>query len=164
MLNFTAVMRPEVILGAFGLNLIFFLLLLNLYIKTVKLRRELKDLLKGNSGQNLENILLDLARDNEVLKGEVTNLKKYTEDLNQRLLLAVQKVGMVRYKALPDLGSELSFSVAFLDANNNGVVITSLYGREQCLVYGKPVERGISTYPLTEEEQKAIRKAMEEGR
>ncbi|GAV22079.1 DUF4446 family protein [Carboxydothermus pertinax] len=164
MLNFTTLMRPEVILGVFGLNLIFFLLLLNLYVKTVKLRRELKNLLQGNSGQNLENILLDLARDNELLKGEVTNLKKYTEDLNQRLLLAVQKVGMVRYKALPELGSELSFSVAFLDANNNGVVITSLYGREQCLVYGKPVEQGASIYPLTEEEQKAIGKAMEEGR
>jgi len=162
--NLTVLMQPEVVLGIAGINFLLFLFLLNIYIKTVKLRRELKDLLKGNSGQNLENILLNLARDNELLKEEVTNLKKYTEELNQRLLLAIQKVGMVRFKALPDLGSELSFSVAFLDANNNGVVITSLYGREQCLVYGKPVEQGISTYPLTEEEQKAIRKAMEEGR
>lgn len=162
--SFTFLAKPEWLLGLVGLNLIIFLLLLNIYLKTVKLRKELKYLLKGNSGQNLESILLDLARDKEILKEELINLRKYNEDLNQRLLSAVQKVGIVRYKALPDLGSELSFSVALLDSQNNGVVITSLYGREQCLVYGKPVEKGVSTYPLTAEEVKAIQKAMEEGR
>ena len=161
--NFTFIPNPEVNLLILVLNLIIFFFLVNIYLKTVKLRKELKYLLKGNSGQNLESILLDLARDKEILKEELINLRKYNEDLNQRLLSAVQKVGIVRYKALPDLGSELSFSVALLDSQNNGVVITSLYGREQCLVYGKPVEHGVSSYPLTAEEIKAIQKAVGEG-
>jgi hypothetical protein len=47
-----------------------------------------------------------------------------------------------------------------LDGNNNGAVITSLFSRDGNRVYGKPVENGASTYPLSEEEKKAIELAQ----
>ena len=47
---------------------------------------------------------------------------------------------------------------------NNGVVMNGIYSREMSNIYAKPVEAGNSSYTLSEEEQQAIKKAMEVGK
>jgi hypothetical protein len=69
-------------------------------------------------------------------------------------------VAIIRYNAFGETGSDLSFSVAIVDDAQNGVVITSIFGREESRVYAKPLTAGTSTYPLSDEEQAAIRKAV----
>ena len=49
-----------------------------------------------------------------------------------------------------------SFSLVLLDAHNTGVVITSMYGREQNRIYTKKITNGKSDTALTDEEQQAI--------
>ena len=58
------------------------------------------------------------------------------------------------------MGSDLSYAVALLDAENNGVILSSIFGREDSRSYVKPIEGGKSTYTLTDEEQQALQKAM----
>ena len=58
------------------------------------------------------------------------------------------------------MGSDLSYSVALLDSHNNGVVMSSIFGREDSRSYVKPIENGTSTYQLTAEEEQALREAM----
>jgi hypothetical protein len=70
--------------------------------------------------------------------------------------LAIQKLGIVRFNPFKEVGSDQSFSVAFLDDNDNGVVITSHYSREGNRVYGKPIKSGESGYSLSKEEIDAI--------
>ncbi|MEW9107481.1 DUF4446 family protein, partial [Paenibacillus sp.] len=65
-------------------------------------------------------------------------------------------VGIQRYNAFAERGSDLSFSIAWLNEEQDGVVITSIHGREHSYVYAKPVEKGQSTYSLSPEEKKAI--------
>jgi DNA gyrase/topoisomerase IV subunit A len=72
----------------------------------------------------------------------------------------LQKFGVVRFNPFKEVGGEQSFSIAVLDANNNGFVITSHYGRESNRVYAKPIENGKSEYQLSAEEEKAINKAI----
>jgi hypothetical protein len=67
---------------------------------------------------------------------------------------------MVRYNAFPDTGSDQSFSVAMLDADGNGLVLSSLYGRTETRTYAKPVQGGKSTYPLSDEETAALLQAQ----
>lgn len=67
-----------------------------------------------------------------------------------------QKVGMVRFNPFSEVGSDQSFSVALLNGQDDGVVITSLYTREENRVYGKPIKGGISEYSLSNEEKEAI--------
>ena len=67
---------------------------------------------------------------------------------------------MVRYNAFRDTGSDLSFTLALLDENNNGVVLNGIYSREMSNIYAKPIENGKSTYTLSDEEQKAIERAI----
>ena len=42
------------------------------------------------------------------------------------------------------------------DAHNNGVLLTSIYGREESRCYAKDIANGKSGYPLAEEEQKLL--------
>ena len=67
---------------------------------------------------------------------------------------------MIRYSAFKDTGSDLSFTLALLNKENTGVVLNGIYSRDMSNIYAKPVEKGVSTYTLSEEEKQAIEKAM----
>ena len=96
----------------------------------------------------------------EVLK-QFDGLKKEVEGLKKQGVFSIQKVGIIRYNPFSGVGSDQSFSIALLDSNNNGVVITSLFGRDGNRVYGKPIKNGRSEYSLSEEEKKAIYIALD---
>lgn len=74
---------------------------------------------------------------------------------------AVRHVGVVRFDAFEDMGGRLSFSAALLDGHGNGVVITSINGRQDTRCYAKQVRGGSSIHNLSDEERQAIREALE---
>ena len=90
-------------------------------------------------------------------------LKKYIENLNDRLELCLQRIGFIRYNAFNDMGSDLSFSIALLDDKLDGFVITSIYGRDESNTYAKPILKGESTYPLSVEEMQALDRAKRQS-
>lgn len=88
----------------------------------------------------------------DALRADISNLRRVLRS----------KVGtpqVFRYNAFSDQGSDLSFSVALVDEDQNGVVFSSIYGREESRTYAKPVMQGTSRYPLTEEETSVISQA-----
>jgi len=95
----------------------------------------------------------------EVLR-EFEELKKEFKEVQKQNKASIQKVGIVRYNPFSNTGSDLSFSIALLDGDNNGIVITSLYSGEGNRVYGKPLINTKSEYSLSEEEKKAIASAI----
>ncbi|MCL6516010.1 DUF4446 family protein [Alicyclobacillus sp.] len=92
----------------------------------------------------------------EALQAELDRLHAELERLQQRIDRKISTARIVRYNAFADTGSDLSFSIALLDDHDDGVVISSIYGREETRTYAKPVTNGTSSYPLTEEEQQVI--------
>ena len=96
--------------------------------------------------------LRELKENFEKILAEFENLKKENK-------FNLQKVGLVRFNPFKEVGGNQSFSIALLDGDDNGIVITSLYTREGNRVYGKPIKQGQSDYLLSEEEKKAIEKA-----
>lgn len=93
------------------------------------------------------------------LEGNLEKISKELEKLKAESKFSVQKVGMVRFNPFSGVGSDQSFSIALLDANNDGFVITSLYTREENRIYAKPLKAGHSEYLLSAEEKEAIEKA-----
>ena len=86
------------------------------------------------------------------------DLRELTEEQARQsdaLLGAVQRVALVRYDAFEDMGGHLSFSAALLDGAGNGVVITSINGRQDTRCYAKSVRGGTSEHNLSVEEQEA---------
>ena len=99
-----------------------------------------------------------------ILRGLEKNLDKLSEELDnlkKKNRFSIQKVGIVRFNPFAEVGGNQSFSIALLDENNDGIVISSLYSREANRVYGKPIKKGESSYLLSREEQKAINQATE---
>ena len=143
------------------LMIVMYLLIINLYYNLNYMKKRYKKLMTGiDDGANLERMLLghidetrSVAQENEKLKAE----NKRIDDLLKR---ALTRVSVVRFRAFEDMGSDLSYSVALLDSHNNGVVMSSIFGREDSRSYVKPIENGTSTYQLTAEEEQALREAM----
>lgn len=86
------------------------------------------------------------------------------DDINERLRFCVQKVGVVRYNPFDGMGGDLSFAVALLDEQCNGVVFNTVHGREASYTYAKPVVGGESSYTLSLEERQAIEAAMRQNK
>jgi hypothetical protein len=81
------------------------------------------------------------------------------EEVDRTLLRCIQGVGFVRYSAFEDTGGDQSFSLALVDGDGHGVVVSALYGRDATRVYAKPVEGWMSHRTLAQEEQQALEKA-----
>jgi hypothetical protein len=71
----------------------------------------------------------------------------------------VSRVGFVRYDAFEDTGSELSYALALLNRDGDGVVISSIYSRTDTRTYGKAVEAYKPAVNASDEELRAIERA-----
>ena len=142
---------------------IAFVALLITIITSVRQRSLLKRyrlLLSGATGRDLDQLLLDQAALLERQQQEIADLKQQVTALAENAKLHIQKTATVRFNAFPDTGSDLSFAIAVLDANDNGFVLSSLFGRSESRVYAKPIAAGKSTYQLSDEEKDALTRAM----
>lgn len=106
--------------------------------------------------QNLKEVLDYLTNLNKKVEGISEEIK----DLKEKNKFSFQKIGIIRFNPFSGIGSDQSFSIALLDGNDNGVIVTSIFAREENRVYAKPIKNGKSEYPLSQEEEKAISKAI----
>ena len=72
----------------------------------------------------------------------------------------IQKIGFVKYNAFENIGNDLSFALTLLDGNNNGVCISSIYGRSESRIFSKPIVRGKSVASLSQEELESLNEAL----
>lgn len=144
-----------------GTTILLFILYIINCVRLRKINKNYSKFLKklGN-GNNIEEMLkqyIDNVSSVEQRNEEVIN---YCRRLDNDMAKCIQKIGIVRYSAFKDTGSDLSFTLALLDVNNDGVVLNGIYSREMSNIYAKPVKNGESTYTMSEEEIEAIRRAI----
>lgn len=113
-----------------------------------------------NKNQKEPESLGDITEYLKKLKESHEEISRGLKELKEENKKNLQKIGMVRYNPFQESGGEQSFSIAVLDGNNNGFVMTSLHYRESNRVYAKPIEQGKSKYQLSKEELEAINKAI----
>ncbi len=101
----------------------------------------------------------DLLKEYKKLNEKIVTLNKELYSLKERSKFSIQKIKVKRYNPFSGVGGNQSFSVALLDNNNDGVVITSLYTRDGNRVYAKPLKGGDSEYQLSEEEKEIVKQA-----
>lgn len=145
--------------------LIINVMLLILYIlncmKLSKLRKNYATFMtKLGKGENINEMLEGYVKNVDEIKAENKEIIEYCQKLDDRSNDYLKKMGMVRYNAYKDTGSNLSFALAILDNENNGFVLNGIYARDNSNIYAKPVVNGKSEYVLSNEEEEAIRKAI----
>ena len=160
-MNIETAEAAGILLAAIGLLVV--VLLVWIIVVSAKLRRitrQYRAMIGGTGVADLESVIGDLQR--RAAAGEQERMRHAAE--LERLAAAARetkgKIGVVRYNAFSGQGSDLSFSVAILNAERSGVVISGLHSREETYVYAKPVDKGDSAYPLTPEERQAINQAV----
>lgn len=118
--------------------------------------------LVGDTGvRNLEDVLAAIHERLATMDRNAETQRERLAQCERRLSTLKGHVGVHRFNAFADTGSDLSFSLAMVDDAANGVVLTGIYGRDQTYLYAKPLEKGESAYALTPEEKTAIRLATQ---
>ncbi len=133
--------------------------LLAVWLGLIELR--LKKLFRGKKAGDLEEVMQSLGEDLKNLHISREKTENYLKEVEERLKKSLKRVGIVRFnpfKGSSGQGSNQSFSIALLDEQGDGAVISALYTRDNIKVYAKPVIEYKSEYSLSEEENEAIRK------
>jgi uncharacterized protein DUF4446 len=124
------------------------------------LRRRLRRLIGDGEGAGLDELLDRQFRRLDTVSERVEALNRLHRELEGLAQRSIQKVGVIRFNPFADTGGDQSFAIALLDADGNGVVLSSLHGRADTRVFAKQVQAGRSKHALSDEEQDAIRKAL----
>lgn len=141
--------------------IILILFCIVLFIKYNKLNKRydnfIKKMSRGNNFEETLNVYMKRVNDVSERNEEII---KYCQRLDNNISKCIKKVGIVRYNAFKDTGSDLSFTLALLNEENTGVVLNGIYSREMSNIYAKPITKGKSNYTISEQEQEAINKAI----
>ena len=82
--------------------------------------------------------------------------------LEQQAQYDVSRVGFVRFNAYADTGSDLSYALALLNRQGDGVVVSSIFSREDTRTFGKAVSRFEPLQDASKEELSAIALARDQ--
>lgn len=147
-----------------GIGLGFFCLVL-IIIENVRLNgmiKKYKKLMKGLSDKHVEDLMFAYSKELDGVKQNLENdFEKRVKALEKSMSTCLRKVGMVTYNAFDNMGNNMSFSIAALDDQSNGYIITGIYSRDHSYVYSKQIRSGQPDKELSKEERDALLKALE---
>ncbi len=143
--------------------LLYLLLLVALLLqrrRAGKLRARLDALTRGAEGRGLESVLS--AHLDTVLRvaTDLDEVRARTTALERALPLDLQRVGLIRFNPFEDTGGNQSFALALLNAEDTGVVVSSLHSRTGTRVYAKEIRAGKCETALSAEEVRAVEAAQ----
>lgn len=115
-------------------------------------------LLSGGSGKATDRIV-SLETSAAELTRRSGELERRLGVLESSLAEKIPHIGFVRYNAFKNTGSDLSYALALLTKNGDGVVISSIWSREETRTFGKAVSQFNAVQDVSNEERAAIAKA-----
>lgn len=114
-------------------------------------------LIKTANKKNLKSALEGIQKTLSLHEKKATTHTKKIADIQQTAKLHIQDVKLRRFNPFSDTGGDQSFILSILDANQDGVIITSLHSRENTRFYVKSVIGGEGeNHQLSKEERKII--------
>lgn len=111
---------------------------------------------KGDSLPALLKTIETLGRDVDRLKSE---LERITAESRHH----IKRVGLVRYDAFEGIAGQQSYSLCLLDDKKDGVLISSLVGRDFARSYAIEITGGEASRKLGDEEASALSQAIMRG-
>ena len=125
------------------------------------LKKNYRIFMSGKDEKTLEDTLIQrLDQVDSLLESNEEN-DSNIKVLSKNMQRTYQKMGLIKYDAFHEMGGKLSFSLAMLDMRNNGFIINAMHTREGCYTYIKEIIDGNSVIVLSEEEQEALKRAMD---
>lgn len=141
------------------LNILALFIIVIQGVKINKLKKRYENLARNNEGKNIEEIIHQYYEKIDSMDIRINKQDIQISKVENKLIHCIQKVGIVKFNAFDDIGGELSFTLAVLDEQNNGIIITNIYSRSNNVTYGKTVKKGRATVALSAEELQALDRA-----
>lgn len=163
---FSDMSMGTLVLFALNFVLISILLVMNISTKSKlkKLKEKYNKFMSGLGDVDIEALLENCIDKINEMNRKGKDLENQINSIERNLLQCVQKMGIVRYNAFENVGSDLSFSIALLDNSDSGIILSGIYSRDSSLTYAKPIISGKSKYALSAEEIQALEIAKKTAR
>lgn len=150
-----------VLIGSIVFSFILLILVIVLFCKNSSLNKKYNAFMKDTDGSSLEQAFIEKFESMDGLIAKARKTDQRLARIEETLLAAYQKIGIVKYDAFHEMGGKLSFALALLDDKNNGFLINCMHStREGCYTYIKEVKNGECSVILAEEEKQAIDMAV----
>ena len=155
-------MALQAIIFLFSGIVVFVLIVINSVLLWYfsKTNKKIDKLLEGGKIKEFKDIFLSQKDKNEDLEEKVKEAFLKIKELENISEKTIQKIGVIRFDPFNGMGGNQSSVVALLDNRNNGFIISSLFLKDGNRVYTKTVKEGKSDYLLSDEESKALEKAI----
>ena len=160
-MSFSSSTAGWIAIGAVIAAVVVGILVLLVWLDGRRSRAQRQSVLGDSSGRR---DLVDFAI---TLQGRVDDLHRAVDEIaaavarvDRRLDATLARTAIVRYDAYEQAGGRQSASVALLDANRSGVVLSAIQGRDYARVYVKELDQGKAAVALSPEELQAVERAM----
>ena len=151
---------PYIIISLAITIFLLFILVIILFKSLGNLEKKYRKMMRGVNSKNLEDLIQKYLDKVDEANSNSTKALEECIRIENHMKRCIQKVSVIRFKAFDDVGSDLSFSISLLDENNDGVILTGIYGRQESTTYAKPIDKGISRYDLSDEELTVLNQAI----
>ncbi|MDX1691121.1 MAG: DUF4446 family protein [Acidimicrobiia bacterium] len=128
-----------------------------LAVQVYRLSRRLRAVPGGGVYEGLQRIDEDLA----AAERSLARLEPAVQSLAARMPGAIRHTAVVAYDAYGNQAGHLSRSIALLNEQGDGLVISLLVGRDETRFFTKMIEDGAGLEPLSPEEQNAVDRAWD---
>lgn len=132
-------------------------------MRMTRLEKKYKMFMKGSDAQSLEKSFVRKMNQIDRLYETKEDHEHSIEFLKKNFNVIFSKYGVEKYDAFDDVGGKLSFALALLDKENNGLILNAVHSRDNCFLYMKEIVKGESYVMLSQEEVEALRKAVTFG-
>jgi hypothetical protein len=129
-------------------------------LRQIRRVRAAQIVLLGGGKDDLVDFAVSLQARMDDLHGAVDEVAAALSRVDRRVDGSVTNTSLVRYDAYEGAGGHQSASIALLDANRSGIVVSAIQGRDYARIYVKELDRGQPNVALSPEEQEAVEKAM----
>lgn len=134
-----------------------------LVIWIILLERKLRRFMTGKNAKNLESSIMNIKMGQESQREINKEIGIHMKDIDRRTKGSIRGLSTIRFNAFEGDGGggKMSFATALLNEKNDGVIISTLCGRDRFSVFAKPIEHGNSEFELSDEERKVLKEAQQ---
>jgi len=147
---------------AIGFSLVLLVWMVFLTFRQQRMHKKFKTIFQSSDKDNLYELITGYMKEVKTAQEYAGKVENELRKITSLMKKSIQKVGFLRYNPFGNgnTGGNQSFSVAVLDYDNNGFILTSIHGREGTRVYAKPIKNGLSAHNLSKEEEASLKKAI----
>ncbi|MCR5676330.1 MAG: DUF4446 family protein [Lachnospiraceae bacterium] len=163
----TVVLPGGLTFETLALFLVLLILCVVLLVFVLRQQKQIKDLdkrlrklMRGKNTTSLETEIIHLFEANDVLTETAHDVQRTLEKQQVMLDRCFHRIGVIKYDAFNQMGGKLSFALALLNEENNGLILNSVHSPDGNYTYVKEVVDGRSELELGTEEQQALERAL----